>query len=120
MIEALAGAAVRYRATSYEDVGQAMKRPPASAAEASQVPPEIEAAVIAEFYEQHYRRWLDEPIPALGGRTPRQAASLESARPQLVALLKSMENRADRERRAGRPAYDFSRMWGELGLEQPG
>jgi hypothetical protein len=27
---------------------------------------------------------------------------------------------AERDRRAGRPAYDFGWMWGELGLERPG
>jgi hypothetical protein len=31
-----------------------------------------------------------------------------------------MESHAARERLAGRPAYDFGWMWGELGLERPG
>jgi len=120
MIETLCGSAVTYRATSYEDVRQAMKRRPARAAEASEVPPEVQAAVVGQFYEEHYRKWLDEPIPALAGRTPREAAALKSARPRLVALLKGMENMSERDRRAGRPAYDFGWMWAELGLERPG
>jgi hypothetical protein len=65
-------------------------------------------------------RWLDEPVPALDGRTPREAAALKSARPQLISLLKGMENLSERDRRAGRPAYDFGWMWGELGLDRPG
>jgi hypothetical protein len=119
MIETLCGGAVTYRATSYEDVGQAMKRRPARAAEASEVPPEVQAEIIGQFYEDHYRKWLDEPIPALDGRTPREAAALESAHPQLISLLKGMENMAERDRRAGRPAYDFGWMWGVLGLDRP-
>ncbi len=119
MIEALCGGAVTYRATSYEDIAQAAKRQPARAAKAPEVPPEAQAAIIGQFYEQHYRTWLDEPLPALDGRTPRQAAGVEVARLQLISLLKSMENMADRDRRAGRPAYDFGWMWGELGLERP-
>jgi SEC-C motif len=119
MIETLCGAAVTYRATSYEDVGRAMKRRPSRAAEASEVPPEVQAEVIGRFYEEHYRKWLDEPVPALDGRTPREAATLKSAHPQLVSLLKGMENLAERDRRAGRPAYDFGWMWGELGLPRP-
>ncbi len=120
MIEALCGSAVAYRATSYEDVGQAMKRRPTRAAEVSEVPPEVQAAVVGQFYEEHYRKWLDVPVPALDGRTPREAARLKSAHPQLISLLKGMENMAERDRRAGRPAYDFRWMWGELGLERPG
>ena len=120
MVETLCGGAVAYRATSYEDVKQAAKRRPAPARAATEIPPEVEAAVVAQFYEEHYRKWLDEPVPALVGRTPREAASLKSAHPQLISLLKGMENMSDRERRAGRPAYDFAWMWGELGLERPG
>jgi hypothetical protein len=120
MIEALCGGAVAYRATSYEDVGQAAKRRPAPARAAPEIPPEVQAAVVGQFYEEHYRKWLDEPIPALDGRAPREAAGLRSAHPQLISLLKGMENMSDRERRAGRPAYDFAWMWAELGLERPG
>lgn len=67
----------------------------------------------------NYRSWSDTPLPALGGRTPRHAARLKTTRPQLVALLKDMETRVERQRREGRPAYDFTWMWQELGLERP-
>jgi len=120
MIETLCGGAVAYRATSYEDVGQAAKRRPVPTRAAPEIPPEVAAAADAQFYEEHYRKWLDEPVPALDGRTPREAAGVKSAHPQLISLLKGMENMSDRERRAGPPAYDFAWMWGELGLERPG
>ncbi|MGH7307222.1 MAG: SEC-C metal-binding domain-containing protein [Candidatus Rokuibacteriota bacterium] len=120
MIEALAGSAVVYRATRYEDVGQALKRPPTPAAKFSEIPPEVEAKLVGEYYEQHYRGWLDEPLPALRGRTPRQAAGLKSGRGKVISLLKAMENMAERQRRDGRPAYDFGWMWAALGLERPG
>jgi len=35
--------------------------------------------------------WIDEPIPALGGLTPRDAAKLPRARPKLLTLLKEFE-----------------------------
>jgi hypothetical protein len=120
MIEALAGAAVAYRATRYEDVGQAMKRRPAETPRESDIPPEVAAQLTGQLYEEHYRKWVDASLPALGGRTPREAAGLKSARPKLVALLKTMENTSARERREGRPAYDFGWMWSDLGLERPG
>ena len=121
MIEALAGPAATYRATSFEGVEQALarqgKRP--RRAPAPEVPADIQAQVIGKFLEQHYSGWLDHPLPALDGRTPRAAAKLKSARPKVVSLLKHMESMAEHDRREGRPAYDFGWMWGDLGLERP-
>jgi len=128
LLEAAAGPAVAYRATSSESVQRALERRRAQPAARdrrrarpeNEVPPEVAAEVLQGFYERHYRGWLDEPLPALAGRTPREAAGLKSARPGLIALLKDMENLSARERLEGRPAYDFGWMWGELGLERPG
>jgi hypothetical protein len=120
-LEALAGDAVRHRATSLESVEQAMRRRPAQMTrKASEIPPEVEAELVQGFYERHYRSWVDASLPALGGKTPREAAASKTGRPKLVALLKDMESHAARDRRAGRPAYDFGWMWGELGLDRPG
>ena len=76
----------------------------------------VDNAVAAPVYEQHYGRWVDEPVPALGGRTPPEAARLPRVPPKLVALLQEFENRAARQRQEGRPAYDFAWKWGELRL----
>lgn len=120
MIEARAGAAVAYRATTYEDVGQALERRRDRPPRPSEIPPEVQAELAGQFYEQHYGKWLDEPLPALNGRTPREAASLKSSREKLISLLKAMENTSTRARREGRPAYDFGWIWEELGLARPG
>jgi len=122
-LESLAGEAVGFRLVEYEDPGRAMERvarSPGREAEADRVPPEVEAEVVGQFYAQHYGRWLDEPIPALGNRTPRHAARLKTIRPKLVALLQEFENMSARQRLAGSPAYDFGWMWEELGLPRPG
>jgi len=120
LIERIAGSAVKYRATRYEDVKQALNNlGPTPEPRPSEIPPELEAKLAAEFYEQHYRKWIDQPIPALGHRTPRHAARLKTVRPKLIALLKDIENRFERERREGRPAYDIAWMWQGLGLERP-
>jgi hypothetical protein len=121
LLEAAAGPAVAYRATRSESVQRALeRRPPRPARPEDEVPPEAAAEIVQAFYERHYRAWLDEPLPALDGRTPREAASLKSARPKVIALLKDMENLSARERLEGRPAYDFGWMWGQLGLERSG
>jgi hypothetical protein len=119
MIEGLCGDVVSYRATSYEDVEQALKRLPADERRRSDLPSDVAAQVAGQFYEEHYRKWVDEPLPALSGRTPREAAGSKPGRAKLVALLKAMENISERDRREGRTAYDFGWMWAELGLVRP-
>ena len=46
-------------------------------------------AVLAEHVASYERRWLDESIPALGGRTPREAAGDPVGREELTRLLAS-------------------------------
>lgn len=36
----------------------------------------------------YYAGWVDQEIPALGGRTPRHAARLKTQRPKVAALLR--------------------------------
>jgi tetratricopeptide (TPR) repeat protein len=50
--------------------------------------PEV-AAVLDQFIRDYERKWLDEPIPALAGHTPRQAAADPTRRGDLVRLLDS-------------------------------
>jgi hypothetical protein len=120
-LETLAGDAVRHRATGFESVEQAIKRRPAKPArEEAEIPPEVEAEIVHAYYDKHYRGWLDEPLPALRGQTPRDASQSKTGRPRVVALLKDLESLSARDRLAGRPAYDFGWMWGELGLDRPG
>lgn len=53
-------------------------------------PPEAMAAARA-FRDAHMRRWIDESIPALGGLTPREAATTARGRRELSVLLKTFE-----------------------------
>jgi len=119
MLERLLGDRVRYRATRAEDAMEAARRKPAPKRRPSSVvPPEIEAEVLREFYDQHYRAWPDVPLPALGNRTPRHAARLKSVRPKLMAILKHIENTSERQRLQGGYAYDVGWLWKDLGLER--
>lgn len=44
---------------------------------------------MTEFIRTYEANWLDEPIPALDGRTPRQAADDPTRRGDLIKLLDS-------------------------------
>lgn len=83
-----------------------------------QIPPEEEAQIIGQMLERHYRQVLDEPVPALGNVTPREAVRTASGRKKVAAWLKDIENttaRAWKNDGAG-VAYDFGWMWHELGI----
>ncbi len=57
-------------------------------------PPETDPALRemeAALQEQHWAAWLDDSIPALGGKTPRQAARSRAGREMLNALLDEFE-----------------------------
>jgi hypothetical protein len=81
-----------------------------------------EAAAIAEALNRvkdaHYRRTLDEVVPALGNRTPRQCAKNKQGRARLASWLKDIENGELRQAvDNGTDPYDVSWMWRELGVE---
>ena len=118
LLEKTAGAAIRHRATRYESVVSAMKAQASGPAMRPEEPilPAEAARVMAKFKERHYRGWLDVPLPALGGRTPRHAARLKTVRPRLIDLLKEFENQEARTATSESPAYDFGWMWRDLGL----
>ena len=49
------------------------------------------AAVLEELADKYERQWCDESIPALGGRTPREAAADPTRRGELERLIASFE-----------------------------
>lgn len=64
------------------------------------------------------RHWPRQPTPALGGLTPRAAASRERERPRLEAVLRTLEHDADHISRRDRPVPDFHRLRAELSMER--
>jgi len=73
------------------------------------------AAALLEFKQRYYTDWLDQPIPMLGGKTPRQAVRTARGREQVDALLKTIEN--GEARLAPGARLDLRPMRRELGLE---
>jgi len=79
--------------------------------------PEGAASIVMAHLEKHYASWQDIALPALGGRTPREAIQSEEGRAAVETLLRDFENGAARGKAKGQTVYDFSRLRRELGME---
>ena len=83
-------------------------------------PSELPDGFHQQLYEQIYRDWADEPIPALAGRTPRQALETREGRRRVIDLLESYERgERTKARDENRSPADYGFLWRELGLERP-
>ncbi len=49
-------------------------------------------AIKDKFYDQHYKGWIDSPLPILKGKTPRQAVKIKTQRQNVIDLLKDLIN----------------------------
>lgn len=122
MLESALAGLVRAPLIERQTVEQMMSASPrrkAKVLDAPPLPPDELKRVVHQGLTDHYRRTLDEPIPVLGNRSPRQAAKTAKGRDKVVAWLKLLENHSGRQE-ADDPmaAYDFTWMWEELGVAE--
>jgi hypothetical protein len=109
----LVGAPLMQRQTVEQALAERSDRD--RAPQASGLSPEEERQAVHAALDQHYRRQLDEPIPALGNVSPRRAVRSTKGRGKLVAWLKLLENHAAKQDPAEPMAsYDLSWIWREL------
>lgn len=82
------------------------------------IDPEIAAEIISNTLDQHYRQSLDEPIPMLDNKSPRQCLKSKKGQKMVVEWLKHLENNELRRAASqGQKPYDSRWMWQELKLE---
>jgi hypothetical protein len=76
--------------------------------------------IIHDGLDRHYRDLLDQPIPALGNKSPRAAARTANGRAKVVDWLKTLENHTAKFAGSNNEmaTYDFSWLWAELGLNE--
>jgi hypothetical protein len=123
LLTATLGAAIGPPSTTSQTPAQAM----AAAGTADLEPSEAQLslsledreAVSQQVLDRHYRATLSAPVPALDGKTPKQAVRSKSGRAKTARWLKYLENQAvRRSRTTGEPAYDFGWMWDALKIEE--
>ena len=79
--------------------------------------PEIRAQ-IKEMMRKHWEAWPDMELPALNGRTPRQAVQTELGRKQVSALLEEAEMTARENHQRLESLENIQRVRSPLGLDQ--
>ena len=125
LVERIADGKVRHLSTTHENMEMAIRERMLSnlsnedSATAHELPRELNEALVLEHQGKYYRQWLDEKIPALNHRTPREAAANVALFPKLLDLIGGLESFYQRCLKDGEPAYDPSWMYGELGIEDP-
>jgi hypothetical protein len=82
------------------------------------IPEEEHSAIVHDQMDRHYRSVLDEPVPMLGGQTPRAAVKTEGGRVKVAEWLKMIENRTAKsgDHNSAMASYNFSWLWTELGI----
>lgn len=118
LIGAAAGDLLRAPLTTIRTVEQmrADQRRNGPSDAADEIPPEIAHQLMRDHLDKHYRETLDAPIPALGGKSPRQAVRTAAGRAKVIEWLKMLENRSAGHGKGPIAEYDFGWMWVELGL----
>jgi hypothetical protein len=122
-IDTLAGQAVKFKRRVVSDPKGVLAKtmstgtspPPAKGT--SDLPPELLAEAIENALRRAYTNWADEPIQALGGKTPREAIKTDAGLERVKGLLRSYE--ADEKQQAaqqGRRAVSHAFLWDAIGI----
>ena len=118
MIESKLGNKLRHRAREHSDPLSPLAQT-GNEEESEDLPDDIPAELatqaILAYKRKHYPAWIDRPVPALSGKTPRQAVRTKEGKAQVDLLLKDIENRESRLPEEQR--YDISEIRTRLGLE---
>lgn len=117
LIEPILGTLVGKPAIEAKTMAELMAARPEGKSEklSSGLSPDEERNILHANLERHYANLLDEPVPALGNITPRQAAKTAKGRQKLVNWLKYLENSAAKDM-SSMGGYDLTWMWSELGI----
>ncbi len=118
--QSLVGKAVQFVSREVTDPKGALRNMPAG--QGAKPPdaglsPEALAELVEDTLRRMYAKWPDEPIPALAGKTPRQAINTPAGLERVKGLIRMYE--ASEKRQAaqqGRRTISFDFLWQALGI----
>jgi hypothetical protein len=84
------------------------------------IPEEEHCAIVHDYLDRHYRDVLDQPVPMLGGKSPRAAVRTDSGRLKVAGWLKMIENSTAKaaDHNGALAIYSFDWLWNELGIDE--
>ncbi len=77
---------------------------------------EVSRAMPASVMQKYMLAWPDTEIPALGGKSPREAMKTTTGREKVIEIIKNMENAEARKKKADKPFIDLRPVRRELGI----
>jgi hypothetical protein len=100
---------IQHRIDTYEDlVKKAMESSRETASVAEYGMPEEFLPAFEKTMEEFMTKWVDERIPALDGKTPKEAVKTPGGREKVEELLKDWENTEERKRKEGGHYIDIN------------
>jgi len=116
-LERIAGQTLRHLSRELVDPRSPKALATAAPTAPPDIPPEVMTTIVHDYLRKHYANWVDEKIPALGDKTPRQAIRSAKGRQAVIDLLESYEHlEARRARDVGGQPFDFDFLWEQIGL----
>jgi len=112
-VEGICGSHLRHRLRDHQDPTSAALPPPSAGSPQAAPPPELLAQIRAHLATTMIA-WLDGPVPALNGKTPREAARTKGGRAKLELLFRDMEHAAARMPEG--MGFDAAFLRAQLGL----
>jgi hypothetical protein len=84
------------------------------------LPEDEHCAIVHDYLDRHYRDVLDQPVPMLGGKSPRATVRIKGGRIKVAGWLKMMENTTAKaaDHNGALAIYDFGWLWSELGIDE--
>ena len=120
LLEIYAAHLLKHQGDAYQSLDEIKRQMAASGEPVKRdkpIPAELERELILQMKANHYARWPDDPLPALGGKTARQAVKTQSGRKAVLDLIRDMEHHEARGAKEGDLAFDFTPLRKTLGLE---
>jgi len=118
-LENIAGRVISYKIRDIVDPRSEKARNAAEPLPEPDIPKDVQRQIIHQYLAKHYETWLDIPLPALAGKSPRKAIKIKRLRPSVIELLKSIDQlEARRIDQTGGEPFDVSFLWKQLGLER--
>jgi hypothetical protein len=120
LLSGILGERVRQPSLKTETVDQLIASARAEPPQQLDIPEEESCAIVHDYLDRHYRDVLDQPVPMLGGKSPRAAVRTASGRIKAAGWLKMMENTTAKaaDHNSALAIYDFGWLWNELGIDE--